>query len=66
MINVQWEDEVLKENEYQEEDLMAETSSEAKRSHDLKSDILCKFAGEIHEDGKILDIVIEKKKRDRI
>ena len=57
---------MLNANEYQEEYLMAETSSEAKRSHDLKSDILCKFAGEIHEDGKISDIVTEKKKRDRI
>ena len=59
MINVQWEDEVLKENEYQEEDLMAETSSEAKRSHDLKYAILCMSIGEIHEDGQFSDIVTE-------
>ena len=52
---------ILKVNKYQDEDVMAEISSEAKRSHDLKSDILCMFAGETYEDGQFYDIVMKKK-----
>ena len=45
VMKAQWEDEVLKENEYRDKVLMAETLSEAKRSQDLESDILCMLVG---------------------
>ena len=61
MMHAQWKDEILKVNKYQDEDVMAETSSEAKRSHDLKYDILCMFAGETYEDGQFFYIVTKKK-----
>ena len=61
IMNAQWEDEVLKENEYQNEYLMTETLSEDKRSQDLKFDILCMLAGETYEDGQFSDIVTKKK-----
>ena len=61
IINAQWEDEVLKENEYHDEYLINETLSEAKRSQYLKSNILCMLAAETYEDGQFSDIVTKKK-----
>ena len=40
-MKAQWEDEVLKEREYQGKDLKTENLSEDKRSHGLKTDLLC-------------------------
>ena len=53
-MNSQWDDEVLKENEYQDEELMTETLSEAKRSQYLKSDILCMLVGETYKTDNLL------------
>jgi len=43
----------------EDEDLKTETSSETKRSHGLKSDNLCMFAGEPCKEGQFVDIVIK-------
>ena len=62
-MNAQWEDEVLKESEYLEEDLNTETSSEDKRYQCFKTDILCIFACEQNEEGQFANI-ITKNERD--
>ena len=60
-MNAQWEDEILKESQYLGENLKTKASIEAKRSHDLKYDILCMFVGETYEDWNFFDIVTKKK-----
>jgi len=43
-----------------DEDLKNETSTEAKGSHDFKSDNLCMFAGETCEGWQFTDIDVNK------
>ena len=47
--------------ESEDEDLKTETSSEAKGSHDFKSDNLCMFVGETCKEGQFANIVIKEK-----
>ena len=50
---------MLKENEYQREDLKTETSSRAKKSKCFETNTLCVFISTKIEEGQLSDVVIK-------
>ena len=63
--NVEWQDEMLKKNEYQREDLKSETSRKAKRSKCFNANDYCMFADDLNKGEQQLARTIDSMKEDR-
>ena len=63
--NVEWQDEMLKANEYQREDLKTETSSKAKRSKCFNANDYCVFTDGLNKVDEQLVKTVESMKEDR-
>ena len=62
--SAKWEDELLKENEYQREDLKTKTSSEAKGSQCFNTNDYCMFASGLNKEEEQLVKIVKRVKED--